>query len=77
LVEGELRIFQSTKNNENISDTTIATSICRDMEEITAISWECLSSETKKDQILSTLFNALTSSNIEWAGNPVLKVYTK
>ena len=49
----------------DMSESMIASSICREVEDITAISWERIAAETQKDSTLSALLNILQSPKDE------------
>ena len=68
--------YSNDETVEDISESMIATAICREMGELVAISWECLATETRKDQILSTLYNALTNDE-DWTEIQSIEEYSK
>ncbi|KAK3790486.1 hypothetical protein RRG08_015955 [Elysia crispata] len=49
----------------DMSESMIASSICREVEDITVISWERIAAETQKDSTLSALLNILQSPKDE------------
>ena len=61
-----------------MSESMIASSICKEVEDITAISWERTVAETQKDSTLSALLNTLKSpKDEEQEFKPELSEYTE
>lgn len=50
-------------SSADMSESMIASSISREVEDITAVSWDRIASETRKDSVLSALFSFLSSPN--------------
>ena len=67
-----------TNEFEEISESMISSSICRELEDKTTISWECIASETGKDQTMSSLIKALSDPyRDQWKETPLFHEYGK
>lgn len=57
----------------DVTETMVAASICRDMEDITSISWDLIAQETKKE--FEELLNAIVNNS--WPNNTLCNEYTR